>query len=161
MFEIFTFFFYKLPEAYLLIIAALGLLGLKIQPGRLLLAGLGLGILTEISRFYLLKLGLHTPVILLGLTLALIFGFRLSISTAITGCFLSFFLLRLGESLIVSPILMFTKINFQHTLNNPWLYILFGWLSASFLVAASLICHLGGIAIIKAPEASAEEGQKG
>ena len=133
------FFFYQVPEAFLLILAALGLLGLRIRPGRLVLTGLGLGILTDVSRRLLFNLGLlHTPVILLGLILALAIGFRLSLPTAATGCFLSFFLLRMGESLVVLPIMQWSRISMQIALANPWLHVGFGWLSASFLVLAVL-----------------------
>ncbi len=151
--EAISFLFYKLPEAFLLLLTALGLLGLKIRPGRLVMAGLGLGALTEVSRYFLFNLGLHTPVILVGLISALVLGFELSVTTAILGCFLSFFLLLMGESLLMSPILTWTKIPFQAVLNDPWLYICFGWISSGFLVIATGICHLGGFALIKAPEA--------
>lgn len=144
----------------MLILVALGLLGLRIRPGRLLLAGLGLGILTEVSRLLLFYAYLHTPVVLLGLVCVLVLGFRLSLRTAVTGCFLSFFLLRMGESLIAFPVLSWTKIPVQVTLANPWLHIGFGWLSAGFLVLAAVFSHLFGVTLVTAPEAQIDD-QKG
>ena len=152
------FLFYALPEAFLLIIAALGLLGLRIRPGRLGITGLGLSILAEVTRFFLFDKGLHTPIILIGLTISLVFGFQLSWPTAVTGCFLSFFLLLMGESLLAVPVLILTKTSYQTTLANPWLHTAFGWLSAGFLVIASLVCHLGKVALIRAPESQQTEG---
>ncbi|MGQ9780127.1 MAG: hypothetical protein ACUVRM_09680 [Bacillota bacterium] len=152
--KLLPFFLYQIPEAYLLIICALSLLGIKIRPKRLIIAGFGLGVLTEISRYFLFNLGLHTPVILFGLIVILVIAFELSISTAITGCFLSFFLLRLGESVLVAPFLSWTKLSLQTILANPWLHIAFGWLSASFLVITAIICNFGKVVLIKAPEAN-------
>lgn len=151
--------FYQVPEAFLLIIAALGLLGLRIRPGRLIVAGLGLGVITFISRRYLLGLfgiGLHTWAILASLTIILSILFNLSVRSALTGCFLSFFLLLMGETLIASPVLVWTKISYAKTLEHPWLHIGFGWLSSGFLIIASAVCHLGGVALIKAPETQTE-----
>lgn len=150
------FLFYKLPEAFLLIAAALGLLGLRPRPGRLFLTSLGLGVLTEVSRYFLFSSGWHTPVILLGIILALILGFGLSVSTAITGCFLSLFLLRMGDSLLVAPLLKLLKLTYQGTLGNPWSYVAFGWVSAGFLVIAVVLCYFARLYLIKAPEAQKE-----
>lgn len=146
------FLFYQLPEAFLLLITALGLLGLRIRLGRLIIAGLCLGLLTQIARFYLLTISMHTPVIVAGLATALTIGFQLSLPSAITGCFLSFFLLLMGESLLASPVLTWTKITYESTLANPWLSVAFGWLSAGFLILASLISHIGKFVLIKVPE---------
>lgn len=146
--------FYQIPESFLLILCALGLLGLRIRLGRLLIAGLGLSAVIIVSRHFLFKYNfLHTPVILAALILVLSFGFKLSLKTSITGCFLSFFLLRMGESQLAAPVLNITKTSFEATLLNPWLHIGFGWLSEGFIILAVLICHLGGVALIKAPEA--------
>lgn len=148
------FVLYQLPEAFLLIMAALGLLGFRLSPSRLLLSGLGLGILGLVSRHFLFGLGLHTPVILAGVVCALIFGFGLTIRTAITGCFLSFFLLLMGDTLALTPMLNLSKISIQTMLANPWLHIGLGWVSDIFLIAATAACHLGGFVLIRAPEAS-------
>ena len=73
-----------LPENYLLILAALLLLGLKFRGDRLLVAGLCLGIFSYFARVFLFDLGLHTLAILFGLILTLVFWFKLSITTAVT-----------------------------------------------------------------------------
>lgn len=149
---ILPFLLYGLPEALMLVLSSLGLLGIRTKPGRLLVAGLGFGILTLIPRIVLFVSYLHTPFILLCLIVTLIIFFKLSISTAITGCFLSFFLLRLGESVLLPPILNLTKIAFNNTLVNPWLHILFGWISSIFLIIAIIICYIGKIPLVRAPE---------
>ncbi|MCL6614025.1 MAG: hypothetical protein K6U03_05345 [Firmicutes bacterium] len=149
------FLLYQIPEAFLLITTALGLLGFKLRPGRLVAAGLGLGMITWLARHFLFGLfgiGLHTWAILFALTLALVIGFKISLTTALTGCFLSFFLLLMGESLIAAPVLTVTRISYSETLTNPWLHVGFGWISSIFLVVASVASHIFGFILITAPE---------
>lgn len=146
---IMPFIFYKLPEAFLLISSALGLLGIKINPRRIIASSLVLSAIVEIARHYFLEMGLHTPIILLAFVVILILIFHLSIIGAIIGCFLSFFLLIAGESLVATPILRLTKIPYQLTLTNPWLYLMFGWLSASFLLIATISSHIFSFSLIR------------
>ena len=99
-------------------------------------------------------MGLHTLAILFGLILTLVFWFKLSITTAVTGCFLSFFLLIMGESLVLAPILNVTGIPYEKMISNPWLHIALGWTAEVFLVIVILAGIFGGFSLLKAPEAS-------
>ena len=157
--DLIVFALYWLPEAYLLILTALILLGIKINLYRVLLSGLCLAIITFISRQFLFNLGLHTPVILISLIIILSIGFKLRVSTAITGCFLSFFLLLMGESFLMGPSMNIFKITFKEAINNPWLHIAFGWVSEGFLIIAILICKIGKVTLIKAPESIENDGE--
>ena len=132
-----------------MILAALTLLGERSKVWRLLLAGLGLATIHFLARTCLLHLGLHTPIILIGLIVALTFGFRLSINLAVTGCFLSFFLLLLGESQVAVPIMHHMGFTYQDTLTNPWLGVALGWISASLLVLTIVVCRLTGFVLVK------------
>mgnify|MGYP005854768225 FL=1 len=149
--ELVPLLFYQIPESYLLILGSLGLLGLKGRPGRLIFAGLGLTVATQLSRRFFFNLGLHTPIILLSHIIILIIVFKLSTSMALTGCFLSYFLLKMGETLVVVPVLNWTKISFKTTIINPWLNVGFGWLSASLLLISVLICYIWRVSLVKSP----------
>ena len=141
----------------MLILASLTLLGLRVNIIKFLLSGFCLGLITMIARHFLFNIGWHTPVILASLIVILVVVFNLSISTAVTGCFLSFFLLLMGESFLMSPILSLTKISFQTIINNPWLHVAFGWISDGFLIIGILVCALRKKPLIKAPEAVSEQ----
>lgn len=143
------FVFYAIPESIIMILAALTLLGQRFKVRRLLLAGLGLSMVAFLARTYLLHLGLHTPVILLGLITALMLGFRLSLNLAVTGCFLSYFLLMLGDSQIALPILRHLGVSFKETLEHAWWGVGFGWISASFLIFTIVICRLTGFVLVR------------
>lgn len=150
--SIIPYLFYQLPECYLLIMAALGLIGVKYQVRRLIPAGLAFGSLAIPARILLLRYGIHTPLILIALVLILAWVFRLSLSSAITGCFLSYFLLLQGETLVIIPVLRLSGLTFQEVLANPWIHVGFGYLSATFLIVAAIVCRLTGFALIRASE---------
>ncbi|MCL6495218.1 MAG: hypothetical protein K6T54_10630 [Ignavibacterium sp.] len=160
MTRLIPFLFYQIPESYLLILSSLGLLGLRGKLGRLIFAGLGLGIITQLSRYYLFNFGLHTPVILFAHVIILLICFELPISIALTGCFLSYFLLKMGETILVVPIFSLTKTSFTDAINTPWLHVAFGWLSASFLVISVLICYIGRVPLIRITQIKYQEETK-
>ena len=147
------FIFYGLPESFLLISAALCLLGLKIRVSRLLIAGFCLGGVSYLAVVFLRDMGLHTAVILVALVLVLAIWFRLSIATSVTGCFLSYFLLSIGEILILSPIQHFIGFSNDQIASSPWARICLGWISAGFLIIAIAAHFLWRFKLLKAPEA--------
>lgn len=150
--RVIPFVFYMLPEAFLLLLSATGLLGIRIRLARLAIAGFGLWVITVVARSLLFSTMLHTPIILLGLIFMLRWCFGLSYSTAITGCFLGFFLLIMGEMLISSSILAMTRIKLNDALHNPWLHVAFGWMSSFFLILSAIISHVFKLTLINAPE---------
>lgn len=132
-----------------MIIAALTLLGQHFKFWRLLLSGLSLATVLFFSRSYLFHLGLHSPVYLIGLIIALKVGFRLSLNLAVTGCFLSYLLLMLGESQVAVPILTKIGISVEESLMNPWLSVAMGWSSASLLIITIMVCRLTGFVLVR------------
>ena len=146
------FMLYQFPESILMILAALCLLGLKIRLGRLFIAGLALGVVGVFSRHFLSGIGLHTPVFLISLVIALFFSGKKSLPSSIIGCFLSFFLLILGESMLMTPIAGIFKISFDSILSSPFLHIVFGLVSDGFLMIAAIICLCWRVTFIKVPE---------
>lgn len=142
--------FYQIPEGVLVITGGLGLLGITLPRKRILLLGLVFGLSIPLMRNVGIPLGLHVPILWMVASLVVRLGMSVTLSTAIASATLAFFLLSLGEQLLVYPLMTVYGASFQTVYQNPWQLVQWGWLSASFLLLATIASQFGFV-LIPAP----------
>ncbi len=151
--------FYQLPEAVLLFYCGTRLLGLRLGPRKLWLTAFLFSILVPLARALPIPFGLHTPLLFGAYVLLAVAILRVSVRTAATAATIGFFLLTMGESLVVVPVLTTRKIAVEGLLTSISGQLLGGYLESSILIAVSLLALLFNFKLIQAPEATPSPGQ--
>jgi hypothetical protein len=146
---------YQIPEGILLMFTGLGLLGITKPRRKILGLGLVLGLLTLGIRNVHIPLGFHVPILWATACIITKYTMRISVSTAATSVMLPFFILSLGEQLLLYPLMTMWNTTFNSIYGNPWQTVLWAWLSASFLVLSALAVTMGFV-LIPAPEIRAQ-----
>lgn len=147
---------FLIPEGLMMVIAGLGFLGVRRSFRRIALVGFMLGTAAMVFRLLLPK-GYHILLLLLLYCILMVLVLRVSVKTSIVACFVSSFLINLGQVLVVSPIFKVMGVSFEQTLDNPWLHIAFGWLSDTLLLIATIFVSVRRRAIILVPESEQSE----
>lgn len=120
------------PEGIMMILGGLGFLGVfpRRKPG--IIVGLAFGTVTCLFRA-ILPGGLHVIASLVTYIVLVHFVLKISIRTATLACFVSSFLVNIGQLTVAFPILKLTGMTFDQTLVNPWLHVSFGWAGDAIL----------------------------
>lgn len=154
---------YGLPEVALMMHCGSRLLALRLPAKQFWLTALGFSLFVTILRHLPVPFGLHAVVIFLtyGFTLARVF--RLSLWTTVVVAAIGFFLLAIGEEMIVMPILMARRLTLDSLLTAPLLtQLAYSYLSAGALLIVGLLASLFRVRLFVAPESGqAVTEQKG
>ncbi|NPV51963.1 MAG: hypothetical protein HPY71_00370 [Firmicutes bacterium] len=140
-----------------MVIAGLGFLGVRRSLRRAIAVGLIVGTATVIFRS-LLPGGYHVPLVLLSYCVSVGLILKVSAKTAIIACFISSFLINLGQVLIISPVLKVLGLSFEDALRSVWLHIGFGWLGDAILFVAAMLVTLRKTTLIRVPESEQLRG---
>ncbi|HHY97230.1 MAG TPA: hypothetical protein GX509_00675 [Firmicutes bacterium] len=151
---------FAVPEGLMMVIAGLGLLGIRRPFRKMALAGVLVGTGTMIFRAFIPN-GYHVPLVLIFYCLLLVLVLRVSAKTSILACFLSSILINLGQLLIALPILRIAGLSFQDTLANIWLHIGFGWLGEIIILICSIMVIVRRRPLIPVPESEYLRGANG
>lgn len=145
---------YQLPEAFLSFYVGFRLLGVRPEPRRFWAAVSVFALAVPVARSLPFTFGTHT-VILFALYVVLgIALFRVSPQTAVIAGALAFFLLSLGSTLVLAPLLVSRRIAISELASSESGYFVGAYLSASVLVAVALLVGLFRFRLFSAPEAA-------
>jgi hypothetical protein len=148
--------FYQLPEGVFLALAGLGLFGIKTPRPKIALVGICYGLLIPIVRAVGVPLGLHTVILMSLFVLLSVVILRIRALTALASWMIAVYLLSLGEQFVFLPLLNRFGPDVPTVLANPWLHIMWGWVSASLLVIVAVVVTTTRVVLIPAPEAIQE-----
>lgn len=150
--------FYQVPEAFLLMFCGTRLLGLRPAPKRLWSAVALLAVAVPLARRLLGATGLHTLVLFVLYVILATNLFRVSFATGLSAATVAFFLLTMGEYVVMIPATALFGFNAQRlVLSGLGGQLAVGYLSATLLMVGGLAAYFGGFILVKAPEAQAEE----
>lgn len=145
------------PEGIMMILAGLGFLGVFPPKKLSILMGLAFGTATFVFRV-IFPGGLHVIMSLASYIVLVYFVLKVSIKTAMLSCFISSFLVNIGQLLIALPILKLTGLTFDQTLSNPWLHVAFGWAGDAILGAIAFYTVVKRKPFILVPESNMKGG---
>jgi hypothetical protein len=102
--------------------------------------------------------GLHTLVLFVLYVILATNLFRVSFATGLSAATVAFFLLTMGEYMVMIPATALFGFNAQRlVLSGLGGQLSVGYLGAALLMVGALAAHFGGFILVKAPEAQAEE----
>lgn len=148
---------YQLSEAFLMVYCGPRLLGLHPTFKQVGLSALGLGILVPMSRA-VVPLGLHTPLLFAAYVLIAAFVMQISLASAAVSAAISFFLLSVGESAVLVPVMTAAKWSMADILKSTPLHIAAGYISSSLLLVVALLVSVFRFRLLEVPEARSERG---
>lgn len=145
------------PEGIIMIFTGLGFLGVFPPKKLCILVGLFFGTATCAFRA-ILPGGLHVVASLLTYIVLVHFILKISIKTAMLACFVSSFLVNIGQLIVALPILKLTGLTFDQTLSTPWLHVAFGWAGDTVLGIIAIYTIIKRKPFIPVPESDMQGG---
>ncbi|NPV80993.1 MAG: hypothetical protein HPY52_12095 [Firmicutes bacterium] len=148
---------FAVPDGLMMVIAGLGLLGIRRPFRKMMLVGFLVGTATMVFRSWL-PWGYHVPIVLFFYCILMVLLLDVSIKTSILACFIASVLVNLGQLLVALPILKATGLMFEKTLSNTWLHIGYGWLGESIIFLCSIFVMVRRSVLIPVPESEYPRG---
>jgi hypothetical protein len=145
------------PEGIMMIVAGLGFLGVFPPRKSSIIAGLAFGTATCVFRA-ILPGGIHVIASVVTYIVLACFVLKTSLKTAMLACFVSSFLVNVGQLTVALPILKLTGFTFDQTLRAPWLHVAFGLAGDAFLVIATAYTTIKRKPFIPVPESTTKGG---
>lgn len=154
---------YGVPELALMMYCGTRLLGLRPPAKQFWLAALGVSALAVFIRGLPIPFGLGTVLVFLVYSFVAVKAFRLSWRTAMLAAAIGFFLLTMGEALVVVPVLTAKRMTVDQAMATLPGRLLIGYLSLGILILVSLLVLFFRIRLFTVPEADrgAVAGQQG
>lgn len=154
---------YGFPEVALMMYCGSRLVALRLPARQFWLTALGLSLFVTVLRQMPVPFGLHAVVIFLAYGLTLSRVFRLSLWTTVIVTAIGFFLLAIGEELVVLPVLAMRRLTINDLLTAPVLtQLAYSYLSSAVLILVSVLLSLFPFRLFVAPEsAQTVAGSKG
>ncbi len=149
--ELLTWLMLAVPEGIMMVFTGLGSLGVRRPWKAVAAAGFAVGTASAGFRI-ILPGGFHAPVVLLVYAVLVVAVLKMSVKTAVLACFISAFLVNLGQVVVALPILKATGLSFAQTLTDPLLHLAFGWAGETVLVVDTVLVALKRGVIFTVPE---------
>lgn len=149
---------YQVPEAFLMMFCGTRLLGLRPAPRRFWSAVALLAVAVPLARRLLGATGLHTLVLFVLYVILATNLFRVSFATGLSAATVAFFLLTMGEYMVMIPATALFGLDAERLfLSGLWGQLTLGYLGSTLLITGALAAYFGGFILVKAPEAQGKE----
>ncbi|WP_068134297.1 hypothetical protein [Limnochorda pilosa] len=136
-----------LPQTFLLLYAALGLVGARAGSRRLAVPAATLGLVALMLRPTLSQ-GWYIPVSMAILVASLMLFRLASTLEAVAAAAIGFILIAAGDLFVMAPTFYLLGFSYDQVVESPRLYVVFGSLEGTFLAVAALLVRVKAVTVV-------------